>query len=116
MDELSFKIVKVYDARDEVIVRSSNFHRCILRLAACIFWTTSEVWRGSHLSSRSLSKVSTTRRRIMVLQPHLVEIIFGMVLAMALIIAATTWALSPNPAAPIPPSEVIYQPQHWNAY
>ena len=43
MDELSFKIVKVYDARDEVIVRSSNFHRCILRLAACIFWTTSEV-------------------------------------------------------------------------
>ena len=27
-----------------------------------------------------------------------------------------TWAFSPNPAAPIPPSEVIYQPQHWNAY
>ena len=37
-------------------------------------------------------------------------------LATALIIAATTWAFSPNPAAPIPPSEVIYQPQHWNAY
>jgi glycerol-3-phosphate acyltransferase PlsY len=45
-----------------------------------------------------------------------VEIIFVMVLAMALILAATTWAFSPNPAAPIPPIEVIYQPQHWNAY
>jgi hypothetical protein len=50
----------------------------------------------------------------MALQPYLVEIVFGMVLAMALIIAATTWAFSPNLAAPIPP--VIYQPQHWNAY
>jgi hypothetical protein len=38
---------------------------------------------------------------------------FGMVLAMALIIGATTWAFSPNPngdpAAPIPLSEAIYQ-------
>jgi hypothetical protein len=41
----------------------------------------------------------------MALQPHTVECIFGAVLAMALIIAATTWAFSPNP---IPPSEVIY--------
>src|SRR6266566_3835437 len=47
-------------------------------------------------------------------KPHRFEFIFAMVLAMALIIAATTWAFSPNP--PIPPSEVIYQPQHWNAY
>ena len=45
-----------------------------------------------------------------------IRMYLGMVLAMALIIAATTWAFSPNPAAPIPPSEVIYQPQHWNAY
>jgi hypothetical protein len=56
----------------------------------------------------------------MALQLYLVEIIFGMVLAVALILVATTWAFSPNPngdpAAPIPPSEVIYQPQHWNAY
>jgi hypothetical protein len=59
---------------------------------------------------------STTRRGIMALQRHIYECIFGMILAMALIIAATTWAFSPNPAAPIPPSEVIYQPQHWNAY
>jgi hypothetical protein len=44
----------------------------------------------------------------MALQPHTVECIFGAVLAMVLIIAATTWAFSPNP---IPPSEVIYQPQ-----
>jgi hypothetical protein len=46
----------------------------------------------------------------MALQRHLVEIVCGMVVAMALILAATTWAFSPNPAAP------IYQPQHWNAY
>jgi hypothetical protein len=52
----------------------------------------------------------------MALQPHLVEIVFGMILAIALLLAATTWAFSPNPAAPIRPSEVIYQPQHWNAY
>jgi hypothetical protein len=32
----------------------------------------------------------------MALQPHLVEIVFGMVLAMALILAATTWAFSPE--------------------
>ena len=49
----------------------------------------------------------------MALQQHIYECIFGMILAMALIIAATTWAFSPNPAVP---SEVIYQPQHWNAY
>jgi hypothetical protein len=42
----------------------------------------------------------------MALQQHTYEFIFGMILAMALIIAATTWAFSPNPAAPIPPSEV----------
>jgi hypothetical protein len=52
----------------------------------------------------------------MAFQTHLVEIVFGMVLAVALILAATTWAFSPNPTAPIRPSEVIYQPQHWNAY
>ena len=52
----------------------------------------------------------------MALQQHTVECIFGVILAMALIIAATTWAFSPNPAASIPPTEVIYQPQHWNAY
>jgi hypothetical protein len=52
----------------------------------------------------------------MALQRHIVEIVSGMVVAMALILAATTWAFSPNPAAPIRPSEVIYQPQHWNAF
>jgi hypothetical protein len=56
----------------------------------------------------------------MALQPHTVECIFGTVLAMALIIAATTWAFPRNPnsdpAAPIPPTEVIYQPQYLNLY
>jgi hypothetical protein len=52
----------------------------------------------------------------MALQQHIYEWIFGTVLAVALIIAAATWAFSPNPAAPMPPSEVIYRTQHWNAY
>jgi hypothetical protein len=50
----------------------------------------------------------------MAFQPHTVECIFGTILAMALIIAATTWAFSPNP--PIPLSEVIHHPRDWNAY
>jgi hypothetical protein len=56
----------------------------------------------------------------MALQPHTVECIFGTVFAMALIIAATTWAFSLNPnsdpAAPIQSSEVIYQPQYLNLH
>jgi hypothetical protein len=44
-----------------------------------------------------------------------------MVLAMAVtILAITTRAAPPNreddSAAPIPPRETIYRPQHWNAY
>jgi hypothetical protein len=57
----------------------------------------------------------------MAFQPHRLEFIFGMVLAVAVsILAITTWAFSLNPesdsAAPIPPSEAIYRAQHWNAY
>ena len=45
----------------------------------------------------------------------------GMVLAMAVtLLAITTRAAQPNceddSAAPIPPREAIYRPQHWNAY
>jgi hypothetical protein len=44
--------------------------------------------------------------------PHRLEFTVGMVLAIAVsILAITAWAFSPNP-----PSEAIYQPQHWNAY
>jgi hypothetical protein len=57
----------------------------------------------------------------MAFQPHRLEFIFGVVLAVAVsILAITTWAISLNPesdsAAPIPPSEAIYRAQHWNAY
>jgi hypothetical protein len=42
--------------------------------------------------------------------------IFGMVLATALtILAILTWSHR-NLAAPIPPTEAIYQPQHLNLY
>jgi hypothetical protein len=45
----------------------------------------------------------------------------GMVLAMAVIILAITTRAAPpkredDSAAPIPPRETIYRPQHWNAY
>ena len=54
----------------------------------------------------------------MALQPHRLELIFGMVLAMAAtILTITTWAAPSNPesvsAAPIPP---IYRSQHLNLY
>ena len=54
----------------------------------------------------------------MALQPHRLEFIFGMVLAMAVtILTITTWAAPPNPesdsAAPIPP---IYRPYYPNLY
>jgi hypothetical protein len=57
----------------------------------------------------------------MAFQPHRLEFIYSMVLAVAVtILAVTTWAFSPNPesdsAASIPPSEAIYRAQHWNAY
>jgi hypothetical protein len=54
-------------------------------------------------------------------KPNRLEFIFGMVLAMAVtILAIMTWAAPPNPeggsAAPIPPSETIYRPDHPNVY
>jgi hypothetical protein len=47
-------------------------------------------------------------------QPHRLEFIFGMVLAVAVtMLAITTWAFSLNPesdsAAPIPANEAIYR-------
>jgi len=50
--------------------------------------------RCSHISSHSPSKVTGKQPggEIMALQPHTVECIFGTVLAMALVIAATAWA------------------------
>ena len=45
---------------------------------------------------------------------------FAVVLVVFAVALAITWAAPPNPeinsAAPIPPSEVIYRTQHWNAY
>jgi hypothetical protein len=54
-------------------------------------------------------------------KPDRLAFIFGMALATAVIILAiTTWAAPPNPesdsAAPIPPRETIYRPEHWNVY
>ena len=47
--------------------------------------------------------------------------VFALVLAMAVtVVAIKAWAGSPDPegdsAAPIPPRETIYRPQHWNLY
>jgi hypothetical protein len=54
-------------------------------------------------------------------KPDRLAFVFGLALAMAMtILAITTWAGPPNSdsesAAPIPPHETIYRPQHLNLY
>jgi hypothetical protein len=50
-------------------------------------------------------------------KPDRLALIFGMVLAMAVV---TTWAASLNSetdsVVPIPPRETIYRPEHWRVY
>ena len=53
--------------------------------------------------------------------PKMLAFVFGMALAMAVtILSIPTWAAPPDPdsesAAPIPPRETIYRPEHWNLY
>jgi len=52
MDELSFKIVKVYDAHDEVIVRSSNFLVCKAAFEKALF-----VYPNDHLEMRQGARI-----------------------------------------------------------
>ena len=52
MDELSFKIVKAYDARDEVIVRSSNFLICKAAFEKALF-----VYPKDHLEMRQGARI-----------------------------------------------------------
>jgi len=52
MDELSFKIVKVYDARDEVIVRSSNFLICKAAFENALF-----VYPNDHLEMLQSARI-----------------------------------------------------------
>jgi hypothetical protein len=52
MDELSFKIVKVYDARDEVIVRSSNFLICKAAFEKALF-----VYPNDHLEMLQSARI-----------------------------------------------------------
>jgi hypothetical protein len=54
-------------------------------------------------------------------KPDRLAFIFGMVVAMAvMILAITTWAAPPEPegdwAAPIPPRQTIYRPDRPNVY
>ena len=54
-------------------------------------------------------------------KPDRLAFVFAMVIAMAMsVLAVKTWAGPPAPdsdsAAPIPPRETIYRPQHWNLY
>ena len=52
MEELSFKIVKVYDARDEVIARVSNFEVCKAAFEKALF-----VWPTEHLEMRQGTRI-----------------------------------------------------------
>jgi len=53
----------------------------------------------------------------MALKPDRLALIFGMVLATAMV---ATWAATLNPesesVAPIPPKETIYRPEHWRVH
>jgi len=54
-------------------------------------------------------------------KPDRLAFALAMVIAMAMtVLAVKTWAGPPVPdsdsAAPIPPRETIYRPQHWNLY
>jgi hypothetical protein len=54
-------------------------------------------------------------------RPTRFAFVFGIALAMAVtILAITTWGAPPDSesesAAPIPPSETIYQPQYWKLF
>lgn len=54
-------------------------------------------------------------------KPDRLAFVFAMVIAMAMtVLAVKTWAGPPasdsDSAAPIPPRETIYRPQHWNLY
>ena len=52
MDELSFKIVKVYGARDEVIARIGNFEVCRAAFDKALF-----VWPTEHLEMRQGARI-----------------------------------------------------------
>ena len=52
MEDLSFTIVKVYDARDEVIVRSSNFLICKAAFEKALF-----VYPNEHLEMRQGARI-----------------------------------------------------------
>jgi hypothetical protein len=54
-------------------------------------------------------------------KPDRLAFALAMVIAMAMtVLTIKTWAGPPTPdsdsAAPIPPRETIYRPQHWNLY
>jgi hypothetical protein len=49
-------------------------------------------------------------------KPARLAFVFGMVLAVAVIILVIMMWVDRNLAEPIPPTEAIYQPQHLNLY
>jgi hypothetical protein len=69
-----------------------------------------------------LSDIGLPRQEAnMARKPDRLAYVFAMVLAMAMtVLTIKTWAGPPAPdsdsAAPIPPRETIYRPQHWNLY
>jgi hypothetical protein len=52
MEELSFKIVKIIQGHDEVVLRSSNFMICKAAFEKAVF-----VWPNEHLQMREGARV-----------------------------------------------------------
>src|SRR5215813_13007145 len=85
------------------IVRPLTHHLAICLLES---GTATSIWRQEANMAR---------------KPDRLAFVFAMVIAMAMtVLAVKTWAGPPAPdsdsAAPIPPRETIYRPQHWNLY
>src|SRR5262245_31649707 len=104
------------DARHRVFLLVKAAQASILRdckaahtsLAICLLesGTATSIWRQEANMAR---------------KPDRLAFVFAMVIAMAMtVLAVKTWAGPPAPdsdsAAPIPPRETIYRPQHWNLY
>ena len=81
------------------------------------------MWEVESISQVRANYAATLTREVVMRNPPIVsqQAWLGMVLAMAVTILAITTRAAPSnceddSAAPIPPRETIYRPQHWNAY
>src|SRR5262245_36071543 len=107
--------------------RASIFLLVKFLLVKAVQASISRDCKGAHTSLAVFLLESSTATSIwrqeadMARKPDRLAFVFAMVLAVAItVLTIKTWAGPPAPdsdsAAPIPPRETIYRPQHWNLY